>query len=468
MAKFLRKSIPPAVVSAIGRKNALRVGFGLVLALGLLSMLEAIRIQRSLSAATADIYQQHVKQDEVLIELRRTLWLASIVARDYLIDPSPDREKRYERSVQALFKRADTQVAALSELPHTADLKQKSEEFWRTLERLPRDTDQMTAEARYQYVQNEIAARRSVLGELVRNWIAVSQTALKESELKFEASRRAAARRLALILAFSLLMGLLVAVLSLRYSENLERESARHFQQVIQAKDELARLSSRLMEVQEDERARLARELHDEIGQSLATLRLEVARAEALPETRSSEIKARLGRAREMADSTVQTVRNICLLLRPSMLDDLGLIPAIQWLAEDFSRRSGVACDFQSSNVSDELSEPVRTCVYRVIQEALHNSEKHAAASRVSVRVDQHAGELIATVEDDGCGFEMESISAPATRRFGLMGMRERAAALGGSLDVCARPGAGTQVRLSLRLSSSDAPASRETAAVVM
>jgi signal transduction histidine kinase len=450
MEEFLRRRLPPSVVTAVARRSALRVGFGLVLALGMVSMLEAIRIQRSLSAATADIYQQHVKLDEVLIELRRTFWLASIVARDYLIDPSPDREKRYERSLQALMKREEAQIAALSELPHTAELKQKSAEFWRTLERVPRDTDKMTPEARYQYVQQEIAARRSILGDLVRDWVAISQTALKESEQKFEASRRSAANRLAWILGASVLFGLLVAFLSLRYSEHLERKAAEHFAQVAQAKDELAHLSTRLMEVQEEERARLARELHDEIGQGLATFRLEVARAEALPENRAGEIKARLGRARALADSTVQTVRNICLLLRPSMLDDLGLIPAIQWLAEDFSRRGGVACDFQSSNVSDELSEPVRTCVYRVVQEALHNCEKHAAASHVAVRVDQHEGELTATIEDNGCGFELNANQGPEARRFGLMGMRERAGALGGALEVLSSPGAGTRVRLSL------------------
>lgn len=219
------------------------------------------------------------------------------------------------------------------------------------------------------------------------------------------------------------------------------------------------------MSVQEEERTRLSRELHDQIGQALATLRLEITRAESLPARDFQDIRQRLAGARALAESMIQTVRDISLLLRPSLLDDLGLAPALQWQVEEFRRRTGLPCEFSEHNVEGPLPESVRTCVYRVLQEALHNCEKHAAASAVSVSVCRFPELLTLEVEDDGKGFDTAGGPSRTRPGFGMLGMRERAAALGGTLAVTSSPGNGA--RLTLRLPLTKAADSREISAAV-
>jgi signal transduction histidine kinase len=141
----------------------------------------------------------------------------------------------------------------------------------------------------------------------------------------------------------------------------------------------------------------------------------------------------------------VQSIRNISGVLRPALLDDLGLIPALQFQLEEFLRRSGIACEFIEDGVEDRLPDTVRTCVYRVVQEALHNCEKHSGARKVRVTVRQLGEFLLAEVEDDGCGF---ASTAKRASGLGLLGMRERTANAGGSLVIDSGPGQGTRIAL--------------------
>ena len=209
------------------------------------------------------------------------------------------------------------------------------------------------------------------------------------------------------------------------------------------------------MEVQEQERIHLSRELHDEIGQMVATIRLEVSQAELLPDSRVAEIRRRMASVREIAGRTVEAVRNICLWLRPTMLDDLGLSPALQWKVEEFMQRTGIECDFQEEVVDDDLPDSVKTCVYRVLQESLHNCEKHANATHVRVSIARSAESLLLEIEDNGGGFVTDSRGMSAKPgHFGILGMRERAITSGGTLEIESAPGKGTRVRLSVPLST--------------
>jgi signal transduction histidine kinase len=206
------------------------------------------------------------------------------------------------------------------------------------------------------------------------------------------------------------------------------------------------------MEIQEEERTRLSRELHDEIVQNLAVLKIDItealARVQAV-DSRDPAMKEALVRAKELADRTVATVRNISLLLRPSLLDDLGLGPALQWHTDDFTRRTKVPCKYIEEGLQETLPDAVNTCVYRVVQEALRNCEKHSGASSVSVHVRQTDAGLVVEVRDDGVGFSKQKRSLAS---LGVLGMRERAAALGGELTISSSAGNGTSVRLRLPL----------------
>ena len=134
---------------------------------------------------------------------------------------------------------------------------------------------------------------------------------------------------------------------------------------------------------------------------------------------------------KKLLENSIAVVRNMALLLRPSMLDDLGLIPALEWQAREVSKRTGIAVKIAAELVSEELPEEHKTCIYRVVQEALHNSEQHAGARNVRVTVRQEADRLLLSIEDDGAGFD-----ARRERGLGLLGIEERVSYLGGSFQI--------------------------------
>ncbi len=164
----------------------------------------------------------------------------------------------------------------------------------------------------------------------------------------------------------------------------LERLSAARFEEVEHARAALRDLSARLIAVQESDRRSLSRELHDEIGQSLSALLLGIGNVAAvLPADGNGDARAQLNDLRRLAERTVAAVRDMSLLLRPSMLDDLGLIPAVQWQAREVSRTSNVSVQVNAESVPEDLPDEHRTCIYRIVQEALRNVVRHANAKNV-------------------------------------------------------------------------------------
>ncbi len=428
----------------------LRAGYGAMVLLLIVSAVEAYRIQASSSRQTAEIYHNHVRLEDTLYRFRRTLFLGALGARDFLLDPRPDRCAVFRAELQQWRAEAARALDELDRLPSpkpgSAQLRAKTQEFWDTLAVIS-DWNPETSSARgFDFIQQEITPRRNATGDLVRELAEANQEALTNSEAQFAESRRAAALRLLVIVGLCLLSGSAIACFSLAYSENLERESMHQYEELERGKRELQRLSARLLEIQEDERRRLSRELHDEIGQSLTALRIEISQARSLAGS-GAAVHERLERARLVAEKTLRTVRDIALLLRPAMLDDLGLGPALQWLAEDFSGRTGIPCEFVQDGLPDVLPDACKTCVYRVVQEALHNTERHARASSVRVSIARQATLLKVAIEDNGRGFDPEA-AAGRPESLGILGMRERASLLGGVLTITSSPSQGTKVAL--------------------
>jgi signal transduction histidine kinase len=333
------------------------------------------------------------------------------------------------------------------------ELQQSINEFWKVVAGIPDATRPLDAPRRYAYIQTEIVPRRNATGDLVRDFAIADQKSLAESELAFARTRRASAQRLMATLGFTLLAGLVVALFSLTYASGLERKATAQYEEVERAKRELQQLSAQLMNIQEEERMRLSRELHDEVGQMIATARLEILRAETLLSDSTGDARARLSRARELTGRTMEAIRDICVLLRPALLDDLGLSPALQWQVEDFTVRTGIPCELTESALDDpELPDAVKTCVYRVLQEALHNCEKHSRATLVTVRVGRADDVLQLSIEDNGAGLPLANEAPAPVAHLGLLGMRERATQLGGNVAIASSPGKGTRLTLMLPL----------------
>lgn len=439
------------------KSTVLRMGFGGMIVLLIVSALEGYRIQESASRRTAEIYHRYGQQSEQLFQIRRLMLLGSIYTRDFLLSTRPDRAAAFRNQLHGLEVEAKT---AIDQLRGTANrhesfrrLESNVGEFWRVLETPLGWTDETRRQRAFDFVESEVAPRRSAARDLLVELTTLNDNALKSNEAELAASRRGMMLRVLAILGACLLLGVVVAHLSLSHAERLERESIERFEEVVQAKKDLQQLSARLLEIQEEERKRLSRELHDEIGQTLTALRIEISRALAAWKTGSPETETRLKQAHLLAEKTVQTVRDISLLLRPSLLDDLGLGPALQWHAEEFRRRSGIRCSLSEEGLEEQLPEDYKTCIYRIVQEALNNCEKHAGATYVRLTVRQTKENLSLEIEDNGRGFEMDKAGGPVgARGLGILGVKERVAALGGIVKLESAKGQGTRLHLSLPL----------------
>jgi signal transduction histidine kinase len=203
--------------------------------------------------------------------------------------------------------------------------------------------------------------------------------------------------------------------------------------------------------IREEEKARLARELHDELAQSLTALKMDTIWVRDQASSTCALVTAKLTEMVEMLDRTVAATRRMAADLRPLMLDDLGLVPAIEWLSSNFMQRCGVPCALcVHDEMALELPEPYATAVFRIIQEALNNIAKHARASKAVVTLGKTPESVRLCVRDDGCGFFSDGARKPQS--LGLMGLRERAQLLGGSVSIRSAPGKGTTVEVSIPL----------------
>jgi signal transduction histidine kinase len=274
---------------------------------------------------------------------------------------------------------------------------------------------------------------------------ALNQANLAQEEQEIE-TQRGKLRRFS-VAAVCLLLSLefAIAVFTSVYLARLDRTSETERKRAEDAESELRRLSNRLVGVQEEERKIISRELHDEVGQILTGLRMELGTLSSLD--RDDGFPQRLESVKRLTEEALRSVRNLALLVRPSMLDDLGLQPALQWQAKEFSRRHGVPASVSIQGELDGLPESHRLCLYRAVQEAMTNCGKHADATRVSVNIKQENNRIYVSVRDDGRGFDPSHAS---TRGLGLLGMKERVRALEGSIDVTSTPGQGTLLALEL------------------
>jgi hypothetical protein len=213
---------------------------------------------------------------------------------------------------------------------------------------------------------------------------------------------------------------------------------------------ELRELSARVLEAREEEKTRIARELHDELGQLLTALKMDLSWLRE--RVQEGETGAKLEEMGRLLDQTVSSTRRISADLRPLMLDDLGLADAASWLVDDFAKRSGIACRIELSGNGplENLSKSVSTAVYRAIQESLTNIARHSGAKSAWILLAAENGSIEVEVEDDGRGIAPEDLAK--TRSLGLKGMRERISYLGGSFEVARAPRGGTRLRIKVPL----------------
>ncbi len=218
------------------------------------------------------------------------------------------------------------------------------------------------------------------------------------------------------------------------------------------SKDELRELGAAAHAAREQEKTRIARELHDELAQSLTALQMDVAWCKQKIAENPSATAAKLAQMAGLLDGTVAATRRIAADLRPLMLDDLGLVPAVEWLAETFTQRNGIPCDLAIEDGEVDLPQAQATAVFRIVQESLANVAKHARAARVQVAIGRDGADLTLSIRDDGVGFSPEDPRKPDS--YGLMGLRERASLLGGMASVTSAPEQGTHIEVRIPITT--------------
>jgi two-component system, NarL family, sensor histidine kinase UhpB len=233
-------------------------------------------------------------------------------------------------------------------------------------------------------------------------------------------------------------------------------ERKRAEQSLRESAAQLRALAQHLESVREEEHAHMARVIHDELGQMLTALRLDISwLAKRVPKP-SVAVERKIDEMIALTDDTIQASRRIVADLRPPILDDLGLVPAVQWYAEHLGKRAGFRIRLLTDGGEPKLDPQLAVAGYRILQEALTNVARHAQARNVEVRIGTDGATLVLEVRDDGCGVAASAASDEGA--FGIAGMRERARSHGGNLEISGVAGAGTVVRVEIPIERSQAP----------
>ncbi len=288
-------------------------------------------------------------------------------------------------------------------------------------------------------------------GEVLRDSLSGAIAAGTRSEVSFESPRG----RVPALLSLSALPDSDPPAHCMVVTDITDRKRAE--EGLRRSRETLRSFSGRLQSLLEEERTRISREIHDELGQSLAALKLDLSliRRKILSE-RLVEQSGKVHEAELAVSRIIRTVRKIATELRPGILDELGIVAAIEWVAKDFQRRAGIICEV-SGRGADQISDPaLSTAIFRIVQEALTNVLRYSAASKVKVSLVRKGDTLIVDVRDNGIGIMEGKIFDP--KSLGLIGIRERVLLLGGEALISGKPGGGTLVRVILPIEKGAIP----------
>jgi signal transduction histidine kinase len=443
------------------------LGLAGLLLLIVISLLTASRRAQSIYTQLDQLNEHHRNVEGKLRRLRSDVHLSGIHIRDYLLDHDPARTPQYRQRLKE-FRRDN--LATFGELlvlarqrpgdtQRIASLQARLEEYWQSMNPV---FDWTPAEKRTRsagFLRREVLPRREALLALTREIEELNDANLTEQ--RAEMTRRHGDLRsdLERVLWESVLLGLVVAVSAVVRLRVLERRAEHQRTVAEHAEQQMRQLSQQLVATQEEERRKLSRELHDHVGQTLTGLRMELGRIERLRVPGNERLAAAVAEARALVDDVVRTVRDLALGLRPSMLDDFGLQAALEWHVRDLTRRSGLAVALKISADFTDLGDQQKTCIYRVVQEALTNCVRHSRASRVTVSLCRTADGLELDIADDGIGIDAGR-SGPG---LGLKGIEERVRELAGTMTIETGVDAGTtlHVRLPLATAPAEAPLAR-------
>ncbi len=449
----------PAETRFFGRRwvmpNLLPLGFGVVLVLWVASSYDFTRRLEDVEQTTTAITGRFVQSERLLSSIQVQLLLGSLYLRDAVAD-TPTADDYYRRQLQASREQIDGALREFrpmldspEELRVFGTLRAEIADFWSLVaEVLTTRGTRSSMEARLE-LRRRVIPKRDVILNVLEQVQTLHRGAFDAQRTQVSLVYRGMRTRVWTLRVIVFVLSLGAAVLVTLYRLRLETQVQRQIERDAEHTRDLQRLSARLVQAQEDERRSIARELHDEIGQALTAAKVEVtlakrAYAPSAPGGPLDELEA-------ITDRTIHTVRDLSLLLHPSLLDDLGLVPALEWQASSFSKRTGIRVHVAHKEMETRLSPEIETSVYRIVQEALNNVAKHSGASEARVGIERSGSDLTVTVADNGLGFDRTRWKGDAGRRgLGLIGIQERVAGFGGRFEIEGSPESGTRLTVML------------------
>ena len=451
---MLRDALDPEFESPRGSwkiRWILLSAFGGMLLLMIFAGMDSLQSLRKLNQVSGEVSQRFSARSEALVAVVVTVHTYTDHMEEYLLSD-----------------------AAISNTAAPAEIQKNGQEVHRAVEKYPRDCypeersllakiDEgiarqegsfagmlaRRADERKQrghaFVYDELIPRKTELLRLASTVAELNGQELRSENQALTAQFEKLQTRLGRTIALTLFAGMLLSLAAGYYILRLEQHGRGRYLALAKSRQELERLSRRLVDAQEAERRSISRELHDEVGQTLGALLVDIGHLSNLLPAEDRITQEQIGRIKKAAETAVKSIRDIALLLRPPMLDDLGLVPALEWQARETSRRGEMEVEVHAEELKGDLPDEVKVGIYRLVQEALQNAATHAHAKNATVLLKRERNSVVVEIIDDGKGFQPER-----TRGMGILGMEERVRQLGGELAIRSTPGKGTAVHAEL------------------
>jgi signal transduction histidine kinase len=432
-----------------GSTVVLSAGFGalivLIAALGVGTINKAGAIYEEMHAAQ----DSYLRTESFRRDIARDIYRADILVRDYLLDLSPSNAPENRENLLKVRESLQERLSDLGDDPRSARLQAEVKKYWDSLDPVLEWTDEQKEDRSWRFFVRQVLPNRNAVVSLASELANINDEKMERERQRLQDSQDVLRRFLIQMMTVALGLGSLVAGLTIYRVVSLEKIHDAQRKQIEESQHNLRRLSQRLVQAQEGERKELSRELHDEVGQMLTALGIQLGNLADLRKDNSAAFMSRLEDAKTLNTHAMRAIRDLAMGLRPSMLDDLGLEPALQWQGREFSRHTGVPSTVEVAGTLDDLTEAQQTCIYRVVQEALTNCARHANATSVVVGITAENGCVSVLVRDNGSGFNPKS---PGRTGLGLLGIQERVQALAGKVDILSEQGKGTVVRVDIPL----------------
>ena len=434
-------------------RTALLLGFGLTFGVWLFAGYYFTRRISDVEQRAAAINTRYMQAQELLSTVRAQVLLESVYVRDALLDPDPSTADAYRRRIYETYRAVDQALERYVPILDSSDevdrvlrLRREIDTFHQTMLRvLAGDALRSPRETRI-VLQTQVVPQRELAIRVSEEVQALNRNAFVQQQSGVVAVYGTTQRRVWESLGLALALSLGIGMLATLYAGRLERRVREQRVKDAQNTRDLQELSAKLITAQEEERRTIARELHDEVGQVLTAIKVELAVAQRSIDAGGGGVHL-LDNARSIADGALSTVRDLSRLLHPALLDDLGLVSAVEWHLRGFGSRHGIRVEVVHDGMHERLAPETEAAAYRIVQEAVTNVARHARATTCRVQLQRLPDTVMIEIEDDGIGFDpADAGRAGAGRGLGLVGIRERVSHLRGTFRLETATGQGTRL----------------------